>query len=195
MDVLSQQDYFDPPRFTVNVSEFTISSQMIGHDHAARRAEFVLTGPVSADYADAESPTSGGRHPLVGRRLSVAFLGDRPSAEGPLGWIQVTPSAPEILATARIVGCPRRIATLRATAYHAAGPMGGHLQLALDVALPLESEGPVMRIPIRDAVVRSTRRFADNPAPTDQATDQMPEIADSSYSGAGASLRNRRTVI
>ena len=76
---------------------------------------------------------------------------------------------PEIDAAARIVGCPRRIASLRATAHHASGPLGGHLTLVLEVAPAEDGGGLVSRIPIRDAIIQATRHFAAAPEPPSPA--------------------------
>ena len=155
----------DLPRITVAVSEFTVLSHVSDGGHADRRAEFALAGRVRAESLDTQMPDGEGAHPLAGRWLSVSFSGGKKcGADEALGWIQVAPQAPGIEAVARIVCCPRRVASLRATAHHASGPSGGHLELLLEVA-PAEDNGggPVLRIPIRDAVIRATRRFETPP--------------------------------
>jgi hypothetical protein len=158
------------PRITVVVSEFTVLSHVSDGGHSRPRAEFALSGQVRAEGLDAEMPGGKGAHPLAGRRLSVSFSGGKKcGADEALGWIQVTPQAPGIEAMARIVCCPRRVASLRATAHHASGPLGGHLELLLEVAPAQDNGGgPVLRIPIRDAVIRATRRFETPPPAYDQ---------------------------
>lgn len=159
----------DLPRFVVAVSEFTVLSHVSDGGHSRLRAEFTLAGRVRAECLDIEMTGGEGAHPLAGRRLSVSFSGGKKcGADGALGWIQVAPQAPGIEAVARIVCCPRRVASLRATAHHASGPSGGRLELLLEVA-PAEDNGggAILRIPIRDAVIRATRRFEDDAAVPD----------------------------
>lgn len=152
----------NPPRFVVAVSEFTVSSRVRGRDAEGLLAEFTLFGHVRPADDDADPDIRS--HPLEGRMLTVAFVGAKPTEGGRLGAIQFAPAAPDIPAVARIVGCPRRIAALRATAHHAAGPLGGNMELVLEVGSAVEPDGgPVWRIPVRDAMLRATRRF-DAPA-------------------------------
>ena len=163
MNAIPDRPHSDPPRFTVRVSEFTVSAYVAARNNQEKpRAEFALTGTV--DF-EPEGEASASPHPLAGRHLSVAVCGGKPRAEdGCAGWIQFVPGAPEITAGARILCCPRRVASLRATAHHAAGPMGGRLELILDVGPRDPTDGPVWRIPIRDALIRATRRFDLCPA-------------------------------
>ena len=162
MNAIPNRPCSDPPRFTLRVSEFTVCAQVAAHGKAKAHAEFAFVGTVGFE-PDAEASTDP--HPLAGRRMSVAVCGGKPQSEdGCVGWIQFVPGAPEIMAGARIQCCPRRAASLRATAHHAAGPTGGHLELILDVGPREQTDGPVWRIPIRDAVIRATRRFDACPA-------------------------------
>ena len=160
----------NPPLFILRVSEFTVSSQVAAPIDAPFPVEFTLAGRVGAGDPEAEMECSGEPHPLVGRRLSVLIAGgERCRENGMLGWIQFAPNAPDITAAARIECCPRRAASLRATAHHATGPHGGRLELILDVAPALDSDvGTVVRIPIRDATIRATRCFEALTAPAGQ---------------------------
>ena len=163
----------DLPRITVAVSEFTVLSHVSDGGHSRPRAEFTLAGRVRAESLDTQMPDGEGAHPLVGRRLSVSFSGGKKcGADETLGWIQVAPQAPGIEAVARIVCCSRRVSSLRATAHHASGPSGGRLELLLEIAPPEDNGGgPVLRIPIRDAVIRATRRFEDDLEDPDSLND------------------------
>ncbi len=171
----------DLPRFTVEVSEFTVLSQIGDRGSSQPRAEFAFVGRVGTEGPEADFFVGEEAHPLLGRKLSVSFAGGKECAEdGTLGWIQFAPNAPEIAAAARIVCCPRRVASLRATAHHASGPLGGRLELVLEVA-PAEDTGggPVVRIPIRNAVIRATRRFGNEPGFTECLDGTDPQDAGS----------------
>lgn len=55
------------PRFTVEVSEFTVLSHVSGGESSHPRAEFALAGHVRTEGLDTELPGLDGSHPLTGR--------------------------------------------------------------------------------------------------------------------------------